>query len=143
MDVGTTNQWASDDVVTSAELLARLEEHFSLEPIPQPDLSETARRFRHSDLAEDIPAEIGFISSITQPFCRDCTRARLSADGKLFTCLFAAAGHDLRSLLRIGASDEVIHNTLSDLWSGRDDRYSEQRSTLSSTKKAEMSYLGG
>ncbi|MGE9266915.1 MAG: GTP 3',8-cyclase MoaA [Verrucomicrobiales bacterium] len=143
MDVGTTNHWQRENVVPSATLLARLQEHFELVKIPQADLSETARRYRHQDLPLRSSAEIGFISSVTEPFCRDCSRARLSADGKLFTCLFASTGHDLRALLRLGASDEVIRETIAGLWQERDDRYSEQRGQTPARPKAEMSYLGG
>lgn len=143
MDVGNTNDWSTSSVVPSSEILARLQEHFELRRIPQADLTETARRFRHSDLPDNVPAEVGFISSITQPFCTDCTRARLTTDGRLFTCLFASKGHDLRALLRIGANDQIIRKTLEGIWSQRSDRYSETRGNEPSKEKAEMSYLGG
>ncbi len=139
MDVGNSNRWRAENVVSSAQLLARLQEYFDLSPIAPSNPSETAKRYCHHDSS----AEIGFISSITQPFCQNCTRARLSADGKLFTCLFAPTGHDLRALLRVGADDTVITKTINSIWSQRTDRYSEQRADSPSHAKAEMSYLGG
>lgn len=144
MDVGTTNGWDRHHVVPSDELLVRLEEHFDLEKVNQPDLTETARRYHHA--GGDPSAEIGFISSVTQPFCRDCSRARLSADGKLFTCLFGNTGHDLMALLRVGADDLTVAKTIGQLWFSRDDNYSEQRASQPISKlanKPEMSYIGG
>ncbi|QQL44863.1 GTP 3',8-cyclase MoaA [Sulfuriroseicoccus oceanibius] len=144
MDVGTTNGWNHHHVVPSAELIARLAEHFDLAKVHQPDLSETARRYHHTEAPES--AEVGFISSVSEPFCRDCTRARLSADGKFFTCLFASGGHDLRSLLRIGADDAALTRTITGIWNARGDRYSEQRAHATPGDrhdKPEMSYIGG
>lgn len=138
MDVGETNAWDQRQVVAAEEIIAGLREHFDLEAIERSEPAATALRWRHADGS----AELGIIASITRPFCRDCTRLRLSADGKLFTCLFAGHGHDLRPLLRGGAEDSLVRNTLAALWSARDDRYSEVRGE-SPGHKAEMSYLGG
>jgi GTP 3',8-cyclase len=140
MDVGTTNGWRLEDVVPAAEILARLEDEFPLEPMTANYHGEVARRYRHCDGG----GEIGIISSVTQPFCGDCTRARLSADGRLFTCLFASKGTDLRTPLRAGASDADLAQLISDIWRARADRYSEIRSSATvSQPRAEMSLLGG
>jgi cyclic pyranopterin phosphate synthase len=140
MDVGTTNGWRLQDVVPAAEILARLEDEFPLEPMTANYHGEVARRYRHRDGG----GEIGIISSVSQPFCGDCTRARLSADGRLFTCLFASKGTDLRTPLRAGASDAVLADLISNIWRARTDRYSEIRSSETvSQPKAEMSLLGG
>ncbi len=140
MDVGTTNGWNLDQVVPSAEVIARIDAVHPLEPIPPAYPGETATRWRY----RDGDGEIGVISSVTQPFCGACTRARLSADGKLFTCLFAARGHDLRTLLRSGCSDVEIEDALVGIWSGREDHYSELRSAETShAERIEMSYIGG
>jgi cyclic pyranopterin phosphate synthase len=138
MDVGETNGWAMKDVVSMAELLETIGAEFPLEPVAPKDPGEVAKRFRLADGS----AEIGFISSVTQPFCSGCQRLRLSADGKLFTCLFSAAGHDIKSLLRKEPDDEVLRGMVSALWSERTDRYSEERGE-GNRPKAEMSYLGG
>ncbi len=138
MDVGECNAWDRGQVVGAAEILAMLEGRFELEPLSPAHPGETARRWRH----RGREAEIGIIASVSQPFCRDCSRLRLSADGHLFTCLFASHGHDLRPLLRGGAGDDLLRRTLHDLWSARSDRYSEQRGDTHAPK-AEMSYLGG
>ena len=140
MDVGTTNRWNMDDVVPAAEILRTIEAKWPLERL-QPDYrGEVATRYRYSDGA----GEIGIIASVTQPFCGSCTRARLSPEGKLYTCLFAAGGHDLRVLLRGGASDRDIARRLNSIWPTRDDRYSEARSPLTAGQpKIEMSYIGG
>ena len=138
MDVGETNGWKPDEVVSGEEILSVLGEEFALEPVSPAYRGEVAKRWRYASDA----GEVGLITSVTKPFCGDCQRARLSAEGRLFTCLFAAHGHDLRSMLRHGASDEWIARVLSGIWSTRDDRYSELRGQVD-TSKAEMSYLGG
>ncbi len=140
MDVGHTNGWRLDDVVPAAEVVAAIDARWPLEPVDAGYRGEVAQRYRYRDGG----GEIGVISSVTQPFCGDCTRARLSADGSLFTCLFATAGHDLRALLRSGASDVDLTDALRAIWTGRTDRYSELR-TLETVDlpKVEMSYIGG
>ncbi|NNC40683.1 MAG: GTP 3',8-cyclase MoaA [Acidimicrobiia bacterium] len=140
MDVGTTNGWRLDDVVPAVEILEQIGARYPLEPVDANYPGEVARRWRYADGA----GEIGVITSVTQPFCSTCTRARISADGRLYTCLFAAWGHDLRGLLRSGASDREIAELLRDVWSKRDDNYSERRSTeTAGLDKVEMSYIGG
>jgi len=139
MDVGNSNRWRRDEVVSSAEIIARLGKATPLEPLAPNYPGEVARRFRHPD-----GGEIGVISSVTQPFCGDCTRARLSADGQLYTCLFASHGHDLRTPLRDGASDADLAALIGAVWRTRADRYSEIRATAGTREpKAEMSLLGG
>jgi cyclic pyranopterin phosphate synthase len=140
MDVGTTNHWQLDEVVPSADVLAQIGARWPLEPVQPTYPGEVASRYRYRDGS----GEIGLISSVTQPFCGGCTRARLSAEGKLYTCLFAAEGHDLRAPLRDGASDAQLADALHSIWTGRTDRYSERRSPRSSRgPKVEMSYIGG
>jgi cyclic pyranopterin phosphate synthase len=140
MDVGQTNGWRMDDVLPAAEILARLHAVHPIEPVGANYAGEVAGRWRYQDGA----GEIGVIASVTRPFCRGCTRARLSADGSLYTCLFAARGHDLRALLRGGQSDDAIARSISGLWAQRDDRYSEIRSSATSQDpKVEMSFIGG
>ena len=140
MDVGHSNGWRLDDVVPAAEIVAAIDAEYPLEPVEPGYRGEVASRWRY----QDGGGEIGVISSVTQPFCRDCTRARLSADGKLYTCLFAVRGHDLRALLRGGASDEELAEALRGIWSARTDRYSELRSAQTAgLEKVEMSYIGG
>jgi cyclic pyranopterin phosphate synthase len=139
MDVGNTNGWRLDAVVPASEIIARISAEMPLEPLPAQYRGEVARRFRHRD-----GGEIGVITSVTQPFCRDCTRARLSADGRLYTCLFAADGYDLRTPLRSGASDESLTATIRRIWSARSDRYSELRSESTRAQpKVEMARIGG
>ena len=139
MDVGNTNGWRLDDVVPAAEIVARISAGMPLEPLPARYRGEVARRFRHPD-----GGEIGVITSVTQPFCRDCTRARLSADGRLYTCLFAADGFDLRTPLRSGASDENLAALIGGIWMARTDRYSEIRSEFTRAKpRVEMAHIGG
>jgi cyclic pyranopterin phosphate synthase len=140
MDVGHTNGWRLDDVVPAAEIVAAIGARWPLEPVVPAYRGEVAQRYRYRDGA----GEIGVISSVTQPFCGDCTRARLSADGQLFTCLFATAGHDLRGVLRSGATDDELADALRDIWTGRSDRYSELR-TIETVElpKVEMSFIGG
>jgi len=140
MDVGTTNGWRLDDVVPSAEIVARINARWPLEPVPSEYRGEVAQRYRYVD----GEGEIGVISSVSEPFCGDCTRARLSADGQLFTCLFAAAGHDLRGVLRAGATDADLTDALRAIWAGRDDRYSELRALQTvDGPRVEMSFIGG
>jgi cyclic pyranopterin phosphate synthase len=140
MDVGHTNGWRLDDVVPAAEVVAAIDAEYPLEPVEPGYRGEVAGRWRYRDGS----GEIGVISSVTQPFCHDCTRARLSADGKLYTCLFAVRGHDLRELLRGGASDDELNTALRGIWSARTDRYSELRSAeTAGLEKVEMSYIGG
>jgi cyclic pyranopterin phosphate synthase len=140
MDVGHSNGWRLDDVVPAAEIVSRIDARWPLEPVDRDYRGEVAQRYRYRDGA----GEIGLISSVTEPFCGDCTRARLSADGHLFTCLFAVTGHDLRAVLRGGASDEQLEEALRIIWTGRSDRYSELR-TLDTVDlpKVEMSFIGG
>ena len=147
MDVGSTNGWRMDEVVPSCEIQARLEAAFGLEPLEAQTSGETAQRFAYRDGS----GEVGLISSVTAPFCRDCNRARLSTEGKLFLCLFAHQGHDLRALIRGGRSDMEIATAVQHIWQSRADRYSELRglnlapgkiqSTPSS--RVEMHYIGG
>jgi GTP 3',8-cyclase len=140
MDVGHTNGWRLDDVVPAEEIVRRLDAVWPLEPVEAARPDETARRWRYRDGA----GEIGVIASVTEPFCGGCSRARLSAEGRLYTCLFALKGHDLREPLRSGASDEELAETLSGLWTRRTDRYSELRSAeTAALPKVEMSYIGG
>jgi cyclic pyranopterin phosphate synthase len=140
MDVGHTNGWRLDDVVPAAEVVAMIHGEMPLEPIEPNYRGEVARRYRY----RDGHGEIGVIASVTQPFCGDCTRARVSADGALYTCLFATKGFDLRALLRSSATDEEIVETLAGIWGVRDDRYSEIRSSETvDLPKVEMSYIGG
>ncbi len=140
MDVGSTNGWRMDDVVSAAEIRETIAAEFPLEPVDPGYRGEVARRFRYTDGA----GEIGIIASVTQPFCRDCTRARLSAEGRLYTCLFAARGHDLRALVRGGASDAELDDAIAAIWHRRTDRYSEIRSSETARlPKVEMSYIGG
>jgi cyclic pyranopterin phosphate synthase len=140
MDVGATNGWRMDDVVPAAEIVAAIGEEFPLEPVDPAYRGEVARRYRYLDGA----GEIGVIASVTQPFCGDCTRMRLSADGKLYTCLFAVRGHDLRAILRGGAGDDELEDSVRAIWERRTDRYSELRTEETARlRKVEMSYIGG
>jgi cyclic pyranopterin phosphate synthase len=140
MDVGATNGWRLDDVVPAAEIVAAIDAELPLEAVEPAYRGEVARRWRYRDGA----GEVGVIASVTQPFCGDCTRARISAEGRLYTCLFAVRGHDLRALLRSGATDEELGAAISGVWSRRTDRYSEIRSDRTSgLRKVEMSYIGG
>ncbi len=140
MDVGSSNKWKSNDVVPAKQILDTIGSEFSFDPVDPNYLGEVATRYRYTD----IPSEFGVISSITKPFCSDCNRARLSADGKLFTCLFATNGHDLRARLRKGWSEDELVQHLAKIWGKRADRYSEERAASKETKKKiEMSYIGG
>ena len=146
MDVGATNGWRMDEVVPSTEIVRRLDEEFGLIRLPVATTGETAERWRYRD--EGVTGEIGTISSVTGAFCGDCNRARLSTEGKLFLCLFASRGHDLRGLLRSGASDAEISAAIGLVWQGRDDRYSELRGRLPASadageRRVEMHYIGG
>jgi len=143
MDVGASNGWNLDEVVPSAEVVRRISQEMPLRPVQANYAGETAARWAY----RDGHGEIGLVSSVTEAFCADCTRARLSTEGKLYTCLFATGGHDLRALLRSGRNDGEIAGAIALLWRGRTDRYSETRtintSGLDTRKKVEMSYIGG
>jgi cyclic pyranopterin phosphate synthase len=140
MDVGHTNGWRLDDVVPAADIVAALDAELPLEPLPPRYPGEVAERYRYRDGS----GEIGVIASVTRPFCGACTRARLSADGSLYTCLFATTGHDLRALVRGDAGDDEIAAALGGIWRERADRYSELRSSATpDLPKVEMSYIGG
>jgi GTP 3',8-cyclase len=140
MDVGHTNGWRMDDVVTAREIIGMIGAEMPLEPVDANYKGEVAERWRYRDGS----GEIGVIASVTQAFCRDCTRIRLSTEGKLYTCLFATQGHDLRALLRGGASDAEIHDAVTAIWTKRGDRYSEIRTSATAPlRKIEMSYIGG
>ena len=140
MDVGTTNGWRLDDVVPARDIVQMLDQEFGIEPVGPSYRGEVAQRWRYRDRT----GEVGVISSVTQPFCSDCTRARLSAEGVLYTCLFATSGTDLREVLRAGASDKMLDEVVCGLWTNRADRYSETRSSQTvGLRKVEMSYLGG
>ena len=151
MDVGATNGWRMDEVLPSAELIERLRAELPLVPLEPSSPGETAERWGYADASgQHDPAlgEVGVISSVTQAFCHDCNRARLSTEGKLYLCLFASQGYDLRSLLRSGASDADIASAIAPIWQQRSDRYSELRSSLpadasTGTRRVEMSYIGG
>jgi cyclic pyranopterin phosphate synthase len=140
MDVGTTNGWRLDHVVTAREIVERINAELPIEPIDSNYRGEVAKRWRY----RDGEGEIGVITSISEPFCGDCTRARLSPEGELYTCLFGSRGHDLRSLLREGRTDDEIARFIGSVWSARTDRYSEIRSgETAGLPKVEMSHIGG
>jgi cyclic pyranopterin phosphate synthase len=144
MDVGATNGWRMDDVVPAGEIVSMLDKEFGVESLDPSYRGEVAKRWGYKDGS----GEIGVIASVTQPFCGDCTRSRISAEGKLFTCLFAVRGHDLRALIRSGASDEELADKLAQIWRVRGDRYSELRAQNTvdpaiGERKVEMSYIGG
>ena len=140
MDVGSTNGWRLDDVVPAAEIVGAIDAELPLEPLPPRYPGEVAERYRYRDGS----GEVGVIASVTRPFCGACTRARLSADGSLYTCLFATSGHDLRALVRDGSGDDEIAAALGGIWRERTDRYSELRSAATrDLPKVEMSYIGG
>jgi cyclic pyranopterin phosphate synthase len=144
MDVGATNGWRMDEVMPSAEVLARLQAHWPMVALPPSSPGETAQRWGYAD----GQGEVGFISSVTQAFCGDCNRARLSTEGRLYLCLFATQGHDVRSLIRSEFSDEQVASAIGAIWQARDDRYSALRASLppdasGSGRRVEMSYIGG
>jgi cyclic pyranopterin phosphate synthase len=140
MDVGHTNGWRLDDVVPAAEIVRTIDAEYPLEAVEPAYRGEVARRWRYLDGG----GEIGVIASVTQPFCGDCTRSRLSAEGRVYTCLFATRGHDLRALVRSGATDEELHAAIGRIWTRRRDRYSEIRSERTTDlPRVEMSYIGG
>lgn len=138
MDVGETNGWKMAEVVSATEIVETVAAEFAVEPVQAEYRGEVAGRWKFSD----GQGEFGVIASVTKPFCGDCTRIRLSAEGRLFTCLFAGEGTEVKSLMRSGASEEEIKNLLTNTWTQRKDRYSEERGQAP-VKKAEMSYLGG
>ena len=140
MDVGRTNGWSRGQVVSTNDMLEHLREEFDLVPVEPESPSDVATRWAHSDGS----GEIGFISSVSSPFCGDCVRARLSADGHLFTCLFASGGHDLRAIIHEGSDTQALTDAIAAVWRRRSDRYSELRSSeTSSLPRIEMSYIGG
>ena len=151
MDVGATNGWRMDEVLPSAEVVQRLQAEFPLVPLQASAPGETAERWGYAGADgrhDPLLGEVGFISSVTQAFCGDCNRARLSMDGKLFLCLFAGQGYDLRALMRDGATDEQLDAAIAAIWQGRSDRYSELRASLpadvqQAVRRVEMSYIGG
>jgi len=140
MDVGHTNGWRTNEVVSAKEIVKIISAELPLEPLDPNYTGEVAERWRYKDGS----GEVGIISSVTQPFCRDCNRARLSAEGKLYTCLFAVKGHDLKSLVRGGATDDELSQEIVRIWGKRSDRYSELRSENTiDLPKVEMSHIGG
>jgi GTP 3',8-cyclase len=151
MDVGSTNGWAMDEVMPSKDVIARIHAQMPLVQLAPTVLGETAARWGYADangMHDRAAGEVGVISSVTQAFCQDCNRARLSTEGKLYLCLFAHQGHDLRALLRGGQDDQAIASAVSDIWQGRNDNYSEQRASgtapkIINIKRVEMSYIGG
>lgn len=141
MDVGTDNAWSYEKVTTKAEMLEMLGEKYDLKPVEQAYFGEVAKYYRY----DQSKAKIGFITSVSESFCSSCTRARLSSEGKLFTCLFATSGFDLRAMLRDGATDEELLRAIGSVWENRTDRYSDERTeyTAKHRKKIGMSYIGG
>ena len=140
MDVGHSNGWRMDDVVSAAEIVKMIDAEMPLEPVTPNYQGEVAGRWRYKDGS----GEVGMVASVTQAFCRDCNRARITAEGKLYTCLFAVKGHDFRDLLRGGATDDEVSQFIANVWGKRDDRYSELRSENTiSLPKVEMSHIGG
>ncbi len=140
MDVGSTNGWRMDDVISSAEIVRRISAQFPLEQVDPDYRGEVAERWRYADGS----GEIGVISSVTQAFCKDCNRLRLSTEGAMYTCLFGQTGHDLRTLLRAGAPEEALRDSIVAVWRARGDRYSEVRTEATArAPKVEMSYIGG
>jgi GTP 3',8-cyclase len=141
MDVGATNGWRRDQVMPSDDVLALLNQHHALQALPARAQGDTAKRHAYADGA----GTVGFISSVTQAFCGDCNRLRLSTDGQLYTCLFATQGHDLRAALRSGEPDQHIQTRLAQLWRQRQDRYSQLRgqAPIPMSERIEMSYIGG
>jgi cyclic pyranopterin phosphate synthase len=156
MDVGATNGWCMDDVLPSAEVIQHIQQEFPLVALNASTLGETAQRWGYANAAgvfDPTLGEVGVISSVTQAFCQDCNRARLSTEGKVYLCLFATKGYDLRSLMRgAQATDADLASAIGHIWQGRDDRYSELRASMpvdiapngsSTARRVEMSYIGG
>lgn len=145
MDVGNSNGWHQGAVVSSARLRQQLQLEASVEPLGRKHASDVATRYQYTPQGSSFSSEIGFISSVSEPFCGECSRARISADGQLYTCLFASQGFDIRALLRQGATDQQIVQSISEIWQQRQDRYSEERSDNHSHSgaKVEMSRMGG
>lgn len=141
MDVGSTNGWKMDDVITKKQIYELLKENFELEALDPAYFGEVAKLYRYKDTEMDV----GFITSVSESFCQSCTRARLSANGQIYTCLFNGNGHDIRDFIRNGATDNEIEERIADVWYKRDDRYSDERTaeTIKNRKKIEMSYIGG
>jgi GTP 3',8-cyclase len=141
MDVGSTNGWKMDDVITKKQIHDLISEHYELEPVDPEYFGEVAKKYRYK--GTDI--HVGFISSVSESFCSSCTRSRLSANGQIFTCLFNGNGHDIRDFIRAGASDDELRARITDVWNHRTDRYSDERTaeTAANRKKIEMSYIGG
>lgn len=141
MDVGSTNGWKMDDVITKKEIYEILKEHYLLDPVDPDYYGEVAKRYRY----EGSNVDVGFIPSVSESFCSSCTRSRLSANGQIFTCLFNGEGHDIKTFMRNGATEEEIKQRITNIWSGRKDRYSDERTeeTARNRKKIEMSYIGG
>ena len=140
MDVGSSNGWRLDDVVSAKEIVGMIHQEMPLEPVSPNYIGEVANRYRYIESGN----EFGVIASVTQPFCGDCTRARLSANGSLYTCLFAVEGHDFKVMLRGGVSDDEIREKIVNIWQERADRYSELRSeNTDDLPKVEMSFIGG
>jgi cyclic pyranopterin phosphate synthase len=141
MDVGSTNGWKMDDVITKKQIYEMLKQNFELEPVDPHYYGEVAKLYRYK--GTDI--NVGFITSVSESFCSNCTRSRLSANGQIFTCLFNGNGHDIRNFMRNGATDEELVKRVTGIWNGREDRYSDERTaeTNKNRKKIEMSYIGG
>lgn len=141
MDVGSTNGWKMDDVITKKQIHDLINKHYELEPVDPEYFGEVAKKYRYK--GTDI--NVGFISSVSESFCSSCTRSRLSANGQLFTCLFNGNGHDIRDFMRDGATDDELRARITDIWNHRTDRYSDERTaeTAANRKKLEMSYIGG
>ena len=141
MDVGSTNGWKMDDVITKKQIYEMIKEHFELEQMTPAYYGEVAKRYRYKGTNVDV----GFIASVSESFCSSCTRARLSANGQVYTCLFNGNGHDIRDFMREGHDDEELKNRIANIWSQRTDRYSDLRTeeTVKARKKIEMSYIGG
>ena len=141
MDVGSTNGWKMDDVITKKQIHDLISQHYELEPVDPEYFGEVAKKYRYK--GTDI--NVGFISSVSESFCSSCTRSRLSANGQIFTCLFNGNGHDIRDFMRAGASDDELRARITDVWNHRTDRYSDERTaeTVANRKKIEMSYIGG
>lgn len=141
MDVGSTNGWKMDDVITKKQIHDLISQHYELEPVDPEYFGEVAKKYRYK--GTDI--HVGFISSVSESFCSSCTRSRLSANGQIFTCLFNGNGHDIRDFMRAGASDDELRARITDVWNHRTDRYSDERTaeTVANRKKIEMSYIGG